>query len=116
MAAGGAWEWATAAPGANIYFSYRYARREGSIATVWIDSEYYRNLAGLDKSLIELMQFDCDRRTARPLSRPADSDAAFNGNHAATIDLSFAWQRARSGSVGERVAAAVCGRMMPSTT
>jgi hypothetical protein len=56
-----AWRWATAAPGMNIYVSYQYARREGSIVTAWVDRAYYRNPAGIGKSIIELMQFDCAR-------------------------------------------------------
>jgi hypothetical protein len=115
LSAGGDWEWASAAPGANIYVSYRYGRREGSIATVWIDREYYRNLANLDKSFIELIQFDCDQMTARPLSTPADGDAMLKGAHAVTIDNSYPWEPVRSGTVGERVAGAVCGRMIPRT-
>jgi hypothetical protein len=115
LGAGGAWEWAAAAPGANIYVSYHYAPRAGSIATVWVDREYFRNLAGLNKSFIELMQFDCDRMAARPLSTPADSDALSRGDHAVTVDLSFAWEQVRSGTVSERVATAVCGRKSPQS-
>jgi hypothetical protein len=94
-----AWRWATAAPGMNIYVSYRYARREGSIVTAWIDREYYRNPAGIDKSIIELRQFDCARMTTRWLS-----DVAV-GNPSAT------WQRESPGSPVERVAAEVCVKM-----
>ncbi len=94
----GAWRWAVAAPGMNIYVSYRDARRSGSIVTAWIDREYYRNAAGIDKSIVELMQFDCARMATRRLSYlPAD------------ITVST-WQQ-QPGSVVERVALEVCVKM-----
>src|ERR1700683_2031873 len=87
-----AWRWAMAAPGMNIYVSYRYARREGSIVTAWIDREYYRNPAGIGKSIIELMQFDCARMATRRLMNVSLNDTATN------------WEQQPSGSVIERVA------------
>jgi hypothetical protein len=95
----GAWRWAMAAPGMNIYVSYRYARREGTIITAWIDREYYRNPAGIGKSIIEIMQFDCARMATRRLS-----DVAVNN----TVPR---WQQQRPGSVFEHVAVEVCGTM-----
>jgi hypothetical protein len=95
----GAWRWATAAPGMNIYVSYRYARRKGQIVTAWIDREYYRNPAGIGKSIIELMQFDCARMATRRLSKLAANNTA------------PAWQQQQPGSVVEHVALEVCGKM-----
>jgi hypothetical protein len=95
----GAWRWATAAPGMNIYVSYRYARREGSIVTAWIDRQYYRNPAGIGKSIVELMQFDCARMATRRLSKLAANNTA------------PAWQQQQPGSVVEHVALEVCGKM-----
>ena len=83
----------------NIYVSYRYARREGSIVTAWIDREYYRNPAGIGKSIIELMQFDCARMATRRLMNVSLNDTATN------------WEQQPSGSVIERVAREVCVNM-----
>jgi hypothetical protein len=96
----GAWRWAMAAPGMNIYVSYRYARREGSIVTAWVDREYYRNPAGIGKSIIELMQFDCERMATRRLT---DVSANTMTN----------WEQQPSGSVVERVAREVCVNTNP---
>jgi len=85
-----------AAPGMNIYVSDRYSRRDGSIVTAWIDREYYRNAAGIDKSIIELRQFDCARAATRRLS-----DVSVNN----TVST---WQQERPGSLVERVALDVC--------
>jgi hypothetical protein len=92
----GAWRWAMAAPGMNIYVSYRYARREGSIVTAWIDREYYRNPAGIGKSIIELMQFDCARMATRRFTGVSANNAVTN------------WEQRPSGSVLERLAREVC--------
>jgi len=94
-----AWRWAMAAPGMNIYVSDRYARREGSVVTAWIDREYYRNAAGIDKSIIELRQFDCARMATRRLS-----DVSVNN----TVPT---WQHELPGSLVEHVALDVCLKM-----
>lgn len=93
------WRWAMAAPGMNIYVSYRYARREGSIVTAWIDREYYRNPAGIDKSIIELRQFDCARMATRWLSDAAVDNPRPN------------WQQESPGGLAERVTLEVCDKM-----
>jgi hypothetical protein len=49
---------------------------------------------------------------ARPLSATVDSDAVFSGSHTVTIDRSHAWQRTAPGTVSERVATAVCRRII----
>jgi len=49
----------------NIYVSYRYAQREGAVVTAWIEREYFRNAAGIDKNIVELMRFDCTRAPTR---------------------------------------------------
>jgi hypothetical protein len=83
----------------NIYVSDQYSRREGSIVTAWIDREYYRNAAGIDKSIIELRQFDCARMATRRLS-----DVAVNN----TVPI---WQQELPGSLLEHVALDVCFKM-----
>jgi hypothetical protein len=93
-----AWRWVMAAPGMNIYVSYRDARREGSIVTAWIDREYYRNPAGIDKSIVELRQFDCARVATRRVS-----DVAVD-------NTGFSWQQELPSPV-ERVALEVCQKM-----
>jgi hypothetical protein len=99
----GAWRWAMAAPGMNIYVSYRYARREGSVVTAWIEREYYRNPAGIEKSIIELRQFDCARMATRWISDlAADTPRS-------------TWQQEPPGSLSERVALEVCVKMNART-
>jgi hypothetical protein len=94
-----AWRWAVAAPGMNIYVSYRDARRSGSIVTAWIDREYYRNPAGIAKSIVELMQFDCARMATRRVSN-------------VTVDsIVPPWQQELPGSVVGHVAVEVCVKM-----
>ncbi len=95
----GAWRWAMAAPGMNIYVSYRYARREGPIVTAWVDREYYRNPAGIGKSIIEVMQFDCARMATRRLANVSVNNAVAN------------WEQQPSGSVAQRLALEVCVKM-----
>jgi len=94
-----AWRWVMAAPGMNIYVSYRDARLEGPIVTAWINREYYRNPAGIDKSIVELRQFDCARMTTRRVSGVAVDNPGFT------------WQQELHGSLVERVALEVCHRM-----
>jgi hypothetical protein len=88
-----------AAPGINIYVSDRYSRREGSIVTAWIDREYYRNPAGIDKSIVELRQFDCTQMATRRVSDVAADQAGFK------------WQQELPGSLVERVTLEVCQKM-----
>jgi hypothetical protein len=94
-----AWRWVMAAPGMNIYVSYRNARLEGSIVTAWIDREYYRNPAGIDKSIVELRQFDCARMATRRVSYLPDNSTV------------SAWQQLMPGSVVEHLALEACTRM-----
>jgi hypothetical protein len=99
-----AWQWVAAAPGVNIYVAPRGARDGDQLVSAWVKRELYRNLAGIDKSFIELRQFDCPRDMSR-----TQPDHAHQ--HATVSDGS--WTIARPGTPDERVLLTVCGQLKP---
>jgi hypothetical protein len=60
-----AWSWAAAAPGVNIYVADQGTPRDSGVRSVWVDRQYFNNLAGVNADVIELRHFDCRHDTGR---------------------------------------------------
>jgi hypothetical protein len=105
-----AWEWVAAEPGANLYVS-----REGSgapqqsLPSAWINRERSPGPASVGGSVLELRQFDCQRRTSR-LRSLAHVYRDVNG--AEQLEMtpeSSGWSSVTPATSAEQVLYLICG-------
>jgi hypothetical protein len=90
----GVWHWAAAAPGMNIYVAHGKQFGNGRFVDAWVNQQHFGNIAGIDKDIVELMQFDCMRGMSR---------------HKAAADASSDWTISRVGTADEGILRAACG-------
>jgi hypothetical protein len=105
-----AWVWVGASPGMSIYFSPRGKPRRDALVSGWVERRFARTSSSIDKSLIELRDFDCLRGLSRRTSgvnRYRDMDGR---EQLTTFKISSEWVAARHGSIDERILLAACNR------
>jgi hypothetical protein len=91
----GVWHWAAAAPGMNIYVAESKAPGNGRFVDAWVNGQHFGSIAGIDKNIVELMQFDCTRGMSR--------------HHVPAPDSSSGWMISRVGTADEGILRAACG-------
>ena len=107
--ASGVWHWATAAPSMNIYVADAGKSGDGRFVFAWVNRRYFSNVAGIDKSLIEAMQFDCLRRMSRRSS--ASEFRAVNDYPPTTsADALSGWTISAAGTTDERILLVACAQ------
>jgi hypothetical protein len=107
----GLWMWVAADPGMNVYVAQRRAETRDDLASAWVKRKYFRSVAGIDKNLLELHEFDCSHSASRRvLSADGRNDSV--GSSPRTLS---AWSVARRGTSEERVLLLVCAGRAPRT-
>jgi hypothetical protein len=104
-----AWEWVAAEPGVNLYVSPAGTAAPGSLASVWINREFFRSPASVGGNVVELEQFDCGRRTSRRLSVAHLHRDLRETDQLQTTGGASAWSAIVAGTAAERVLFAACG-------
>lgn len=103
------WHWAAVAPSMNIYLADAGKSYEGRFVFAWVNRRYFSNVAGIDKSLIEAMQFDCLRRMSRRSS--ASEFRAVNDYPPTTsADALSGWTISAAGTTDERILLVACAQ------
>ena len=105
------WRWAAAAPGMNIYLADSRTTADGRFAIAWANKRYFKNASGIDKSLIELMQFDCVRSSIRRSSALRGVRASLSRRFSVIADAKPDWTVVDPGTVDEQVLLIACGRI-----
>jgi hypothetical protein len=103
-----AWVWVGTSPGMNVYLSPRGSPSHHTLVSGWVERRFDRTSASIDKSLIELRDFDCLRGLSRRTSgvnRYRDMDGR---EQVTTFKISSDWAAARRGSIDELVLLAAC--------
>lgn len=103
----GVWHWAAAAPSMNIYVADGGKSDDGRFAFAWVNRRYFSNVAGIDKSVIEPMQFDCHHRMSRR-STASEFRAIGEQQRARTSDALSGWKISPSGTTDERILLVAC--------
>jgi len=101
-----------------VYVSYRNARREGPIATVWVRWEYpsQEMLMGYfaAKSAVSRTEYDCNRVASRSVTLSGYTENNLSGKSESwTSQGSPEWTLSIPGTLDEAVATAACARTKP---
>jgi hypothetical protein len=105
-----AWVWVGTSPGMSIYLSPRGSPSHEALVSGWVERRFARTSSSIDKSLIELRDFDCLRGLSRRTSgvnRYRDMDGR---EQVTTFKIGSEWVAARHGSLDERILLAACNR------
>jgi len=107
------WEWVAAGPGVNVYISRSTYSQDAGWVSVWVDRRFSGSLASVARSVLEMRQFDCQRRISRQ-NFSADRYRSAAGLELTTVSQQRTnWTAARPGTVAERVLAAACRQLRP---
>ena len=105
-----AWQWAAAEAGANIYVYPVGSTQTGSLASAWVDREFSSGLASVGVSVMQLRQFDCERRASRQLGSARPYRDFSGSDPERTTTTPSGWRQVTPGTVTEQVLSAACSR------
>jgi len=105
------WEWVAAGPGVNVYISRRTYSQHAGLASVWVDRRFSGNLANVARSVLELRQFDCQRRISRQEFRADRYRSAAGIELTTVLQQRTDWTAAQPGTTAERVLSAACRQL-----
>lgn len=108
------WHWIAAEPGANVYVGSRVRLSSGSSASVWVDRWYFDNPSGISIHVTELMEFDCNKRMMRTLSKLGQRSDVYEHANSTVVQTLTSWFPVGRRTPTDRVLAFVCAKM-PAT-
>src|ERR1700683_672549 len=102
------WRWVAAEPGANVYVGSRVRLGAGSRASVWVDRWYFDNPSGISIHIPEFMEFDCDKRMMRTVSKLGQRSDVYERANPPVVQAPTPWSPIGPHTPTDRVISFVC--------